>query len=97
MTTKITGYVYWKPCEYTENGGEFIVCQYDKREWDKTDDLYVTEVEVEFQSIKFDPRSVLVEKLKKDRQKIIDEATKKAAVLEEKIQKLLAITNQVEQ
>jgi hypothetical protein len=85
----IEGILHFTPSEFEPNGGRYGIYQFDMSDYGH---IPIKEVRAEFDVPVFEPRELLVTKLQKDRQQIIDEATKKAAAIEEKIQQLLALT-----
>ena len=95
---KTTVYLYWKVDGYLKEGGSYRVVDSDNYEtlWPNEYTLLGSQ-EVEFvDHLQVDPRERALNALKVEKASIIKEATSKAEKIEEKIQQLLAITNQVE-
>ena len=96
MKTQV--YLYWKVDEWSEAGGSYRIVDSDNYEtlWPSEFTLLGSQ-EVEFvDHLQVDPRERALNALKVEKASIIKEATSKAEKIEEKIQQLLAITNQVE-
>ena len=97
MKTQV--YLYWKVDEWSEGGGRYVIVDSDNFEsiWPDEYTLLGSQ-EVEFvDHLQVDPRERALNALKVEKSSIIKEATSKAEKIEEKIQQLLAITNQVEE
>lgn len=89
---KQTIYVYWKPDKYSAEGGNYGCHNMAGFETAFPGEyILIGQQEVEFNIDPFDARSLLIDSLKTEKDKIISEATKNAQHLEEKIQQLLAL------
>jgi len=90
---KITAYLYWNINKYSDGGGKFAVMESDN--WESTfpsEYKLLGSAEVEFADVQdFNPRELLLDGLKAEKDSIIKEATRKAEQIEEKIQQLLAL------
>lgn len=84
-------YLHWQPDENSKDGGSLEVFGFDASYMEHAVYLLLKEVDIEFDFPPFDPRELLVSKLRAERERIIADATKRAEQIEEKIQQLLAL------
>ena len=97
MKRQMTAYVYWQTNEYHADGGHPELYSSPGMEKFGNGLSPLAEVAIEFDvPDDFDSRAKLIDGLLAEKQKLIAETTKSVEAINEKVQKLLAISHEVE-